>query len=164
MRFETLWRENRKGLMGLAQSLTRNADDADDLYQRTAIRALGVFSRYSHERPFANWAMRIMSRLWMDELRLRHRSPLTVSSDAPIDGMEGDVCPEFPDPSPSALDLLATKAFSEKALARLRRLPMRRRWIVMAWVAGLSPAEIGERFGIAKGTVRSAIHRCRRVA
>ncbi|HIR52115.1 MAG TPA: hypothetical protein IAB39_01750 [Candidatus Onthovicinus excrementipullorum] len=52
-------RQYGRRLYGLCLALCANADDADDLYQDTWLKALQHFSHYDAERPFEPWLTKI---------------------------------------------------------------------------------------------------------
>src|SRR5690348_18108653 len=83
----------------VAFRMTGNHADAEDLTQESFLRAYRFFDRYNREMPFENWLYRIMSRVFIDEIRKRPKFK-TQSLDQPLntgEGGEADVLLEIPD-------------------------------------------------------------------
>ena len=60
-------------LRRFARSLARNAQDADDLVQITAERALARADQLRPDHPVASWLFGILRNAWIDEGRSRRR-------------------------------------------------------------------------------------------
>ena len=59
--------------------LTRNRDNAEDLYQEASIKIFMNLDKLTDEKLFCNWAMRIMQRVFLDRKRYEARRPITAS-------------------------------------------------------------------------------------
>src|SRR5947207_13415806 len=55
----------------VAYRLMGNHADAEDLTQEAFLRAYRFFDRYNRQMPFENWLYRIISNVFIDELRKR---------------------------------------------------------------------------------------------
>jgi|GEM_PF-867342 len=53
-------------------------NDCDDLVQETLIKAYGNLHRFSPKHPFATWLYTIATRIGIDHLRARKRTPLVA--------------------------------------------------------------------------------------
>jgi RNA polymerase sigma-70 factor (ECF subfamily) len=99
------------------------------------------------------WLSRIVTNVFLDEVRRKRRRPI-------------EVLPEDPErllpPTPGADE--ATDNLSDDVQDALRRLPEDfRTAVVLCDVVGLSYEEIAEAISVPVGTVRSRIHRGRRL-
>lgn len=169
MTFEIQWASAKKGLTTLANNLARHRDDADDLLQETAIRCAKSFKDYEGDRPFANWAMRIMSRIWLDELRRRGRRPRTLSLDSPIAGPDGEMQHEFADDTPLPSAKYDTSRLGEAVAKALREIPPAFADALIATeVYEMSYKQAATRFNVCLSTFRCrrhrAVNRARRIA
>src|SRR5699024_9725557 len=68
---------HRLRLFGYAYSLTGDRDEADDLLQDCALRALAARSTPESERACRAWLFRVMRNAWIDRTR-RRRTACTV--------------------------------------------------------------------------------------
>jgi RNA polymerase sigma-70 factor (ECF subfamily) len=150
--WEEVARTYGRFLSTVAFRLTGNEDDACDLVQETLLRVRTGLRTY---RPgsMEGWLSRIATNVFLDELRRRRRRPV-------------DLLPEDPDRVvPAAVgadDALAAATISGDIQAAIADLPEEFRVaVVLADVAGLSYAEIGDALSVPLGTVRSRIHRGR---
>lgn len=81
MEFSSYWQHAKPTLWRHALRLAKLREDAEDLLSETSLRLLTSFAGYDRSKPFQNWALRAMTRLWLDELRDRARRPVTVNLD-----------------------------------------------------------------------------------
>lgn len=124
----------------LAWRLLGDADQAADVLQDFLIRLMRVLDRYDPRRPFLPWALRIVSRLALDQLR--HRSRLQETS---LEAARDALAPTAQRP-----DMLLDAADSHLALLRLCRD-----------LEGFSVDEIAGMTGAAASTVRVHLARAR---
>jgi RNA polymerase sigma-70 factor, ECF subfamily len=150
--WEEVAREHGRFLYNVAYRLAGNDDDAQDLVQEALIRVRKGLERYE-PGSLEGWLARIVTNVFLDEVRRRKRRP-------------ADAFPEDPDwvlPSTPAADEVST-GFSEEVQAALTSLPDEfRAAVVLCDVADLPYDEIAESLGVPVGTVRSRIHRGRRL-
>src|SRR4051812_25035548 len=152
--WEQVAREHGRFLYNVAYRLTGNHDDAQDLVQEVLLRVRKGLDTY---RPgsMEGWLSRITTNAFLDEVRRRRRRPV-------------DALPEEPDrvlpAAPAADEALAAAVLPEDVQGAILRLPDDfRAAVVLADVAGLSYDEISESLGVPAGTVRSRIHRGRKL-
>jgi RNA polymerase sigma-70 factor (ECF subfamily) len=150
--WEEVARDHGRFLYNVAYRLAGSDADAQDLVQESLIRirrGLETFTPGSLEA----WLARIVTNVFLDEVRRKRRRP-TVA------------LPEQPDvvlPPTAAADE-ASVALSDEVQRALAALPEEfRTAVVLSDVVGLSYDEIAGTQGIPVGTVRSRIHRGRRL-
>lgn len=161
-RFERLMAASHRKVYAMALRLSGNRTDAEDLTQEAYFRAFRSFKDYEGDRPFENWILRIVSRLFLDLLRARRRRIQAYSYDAAIerDGAEVNVFSEIPDKSSNPEDILLSRCMDVGLEDCLRDLtPEQRDLIHMADIEQLSYKEIAEIVGAPIGTIRSRLHR-----
>ena len=150
--WEEVARTHGRFLYNVAYRLTGNDDDAFDLVQEALLRVRKGLETY---RPgsMEGWLSRIVTNVFLDEVRRKRRRPI-------------EVLPEDPErllPSAPGADEPTDRLSDEVQLA-LRRLPEEfRTAVVLCDVVGLSYEEIADAVAVPVGTVRSRIHRGRRL-
>lgn len=150
--WEEVARQYGRFLYNVAYRLAGNEDDANDLAQEALLRVRKGLESYQPGSMEA-WLSRIVTNVFLDEVRRRKRRPV-------------DALPDDPDRllPPSAAADTATDKLSDEVQAALRTLPEDfRAAVVLCDVVGLSYEEIAEALEVPVGTVRSRIHRGRRL-
>ena len=164
-RFQDMMSETRRRAYTLALQLTRNPSDAEDLMQETYVKAWRGFDSYIPGRPFLNWLLRIMQRAYLDSRRRDNPIRKAESLNSMISPSDGEV-QELPisDNGPSPDAEILHQEFREGLHAALDELPeVYRSAIVMCDIEEMSYSEIAEVQKTTIGTVRSRIHRGRRL-
>ncbi len=164
-KFERLVEDVRKKALTFAMGLTRNRADADDLVQLAIVKAWTHFEAYQDDKPFQNWLLKIIMRSHLDAVRTINRRPRVHSLDALVkleDGMGHAYEPK--DNSPLPDDSYNQNKMQAKVQRALDQLPdSHRRIVQMCDVEGFSYTEIAESEGVTVPTVRSRLHRARKV-
>lgn len=80
-RFAELLREGQSRLLGYIHSLVRDVNDADDLFQQTAVILWNKFGDYDQNRSFTAWACGIARLEVSNFIRSRSRKKLYLSDD-----------------------------------------------------------------------------------
>ena len=81
--FDRLILEHLDGLYNLARWLTRNADDAGDLVQETALKALKARDQFRGGTTLTAWLYRILRNSFIDRYWKRQREPSGQGGDVP---------------------------------------------------------------------------------
>ena len=135
----------------MAYRLSGNDDDAQDLVQEALLRVRRGLERYE-PGSLEGWLARIVTNVFLDEMRRRKRRPTDALPDDP-----GRVLP----PAPAADEVHS--GLSDEIQQALAELPEDFRVpVVLCDVSDLSYEQIAESTGVPIGTVRSRIHRGRR--
>lgn len=149
-----------------ALHLTRNAADADDLVQEAAYHAFRAFHTYQPGTRFAAWFFTILTHAFYGEYRKRRRRPDTVDiDDVPqlylFDRTaEAGLMGADADPAATILARIGT-AHIERALDAL---PDEFRVVAtLFFVNDLSYEDMARVLACPVGTVRSRLHRARRL-
>jgi RNA polymerase sigma-70 factor (ECF subfamily) len=134
-------------LRRFARSLARNAQDADDLVQITAERALARADQLRPDHSAASWLFGILRNAWIDEGRRRRRESLLEPD---------DLAQRVGDPAAgSHSELLCV----QDALARLPQ--DQHLAVALVLVEGLSYKEAAEIMSVPVGTLTSRLARGR---
>jgi RNA polymerase sigma factor (sigma-70 family) len=150
--WEEVARDHGRFLYNVAYRLAGNDADAQDLVQETLLRVRRGLETYQ-PGSLPAWLSRIVTNVFLDEVRRRRRRP----TDALLDDAER-VLP------PSAAADEASEDLSDEVQGALSALPDEfRTAVVLCDVVGMSYDEIAAAQGVPVGTVRSRIHRGRRM-
>lgn len=164
--FDALVNRCHRQAYNIAYRMTGNHADAEDLTQESFLRAYRFFDRYNREMPFENWLFRIMSRVFIDELRKKPKFK-TQSLDQPLnsgDSGDADVMLEIADMDSNPVQMMMSDALDERLQRALDALPEEFRIaVILADIEGLSYEEIAETMNCSLGTVRSRLHRGRKL-
>ncbi len=149
--WEEIAREHGGFLYHVGFRLAGNDADAQDLVQESLVRIRRGLRTYQ-PGSLRGWMARIVTNVFLDDVRRRKRRP--------TDALPDD--PERVLPTSPGADELAQELSAEVQNA-LDALPNDfRSAVVLCDVAGLSYDEISQATGAPVGTVRSRIHRGRR--
>jgi RNA polymerase sigma-70 factor (ECF subfamily) len=162
--FEALVERYGRRIYGLAYRMAGNDADAKDLTQEAFIRVYRALRRIDPAANLESWLYRIVTNLYIDLLRRRPKARVE-SLDAPLVTAKGDeVVREVEDPGPGPEDIVVTAQLDadiQRALLALS--PDLRMVVVLSDIEGRSYEEIAEMVRIPVGTVKSRLHRARRV-
>jgi len=162
--FDRLVQRYHKQAFNIAYRMTGNHADAEDLTQEAFVRAFRFFGNYRRDWPFDNWLYKIMSNLFVDDLRRKPKAKMQ-SLDQPIDGGRNeDVYLEISDVSTNPERIVMTDELDEHIQRALNLLPPDfRMTVVLADIEGMSYEEISVVMRCSLGTVRSRLHRGRKL-
>jgi RNA polymerase sigma-70 factor (ECF subfamily) len=163
--FDRLVQRYHKQAYNIAYRMTGNHADAEDLTQEAFVRAFRFFGNYRRDWPFDNWLYKIMSNLFVDDLRRKPKARLQ-SLDQPLDlgGRSEDVYLEIPDSASNPERMVMSHELDENIQRALNSLPTDfRMTVILADIDGLSYEEISAAMRCSLGTVRSRLHRGRKL-
>ena len=162
--FDRLVERYHKQAYNIAYRMTGNHADAEDLTQEAFVRAFRFFGNYRRDWPFDNWLYKIMSNLFVDDLRRRPKAHLQ-SLDQPLDlSGSGEVYLEIPDVGANPERMVMSHELDEHIQHALNGLPNDfRMTVVLADIEGMSYEEISIAMKCSLGTVRSRLHRGRKL-
>lgn len=149
-------------LYNYALRMTSSPDDAADLVQETFLKAFRFWDKYEKGTNIRAWLFRILKNSFINKYRKETKEPATVDYDE-IQNFYNTIKAESTDPND-----LQRKIFGgllEDDIARaLETLPEEFRTVVILCdIEGLSYEEIAEFVDCPIGTVRSRIHRGRKI-
>jgi RNA polymerase sigma-70 factor (ECF subfamily) len=164
--FESLLGSVLEQAYGVAHHLTRSAHDAEDLVQEAALSAYRSFHQFERGTNFRAWFMRILTNAFYASYRKRQRRPQTTSlEDAqPLHllfaSVEAGLLEHHKDPA----SLLVERLGEERIGEAIGNLPEEFRVVcTLYFMNDASYQEIAEMLGCPVGTVRSRLHRGRRM-
>lgn len=155
--FEAVVVPHLEAMVRLARFLMRgNLADAEDLVQDTVLRAFEAFPRFQAGTNLRAWLFRILRNAYVDLLRRRGRQAELAES--------LEMAPER-DPAVDAFRAQAARERTEADLeATLAHLPAELRMaLLLVDGEGMRYEEVAEVMECPVGTVRSRLHRARRL-
>jgi RNA polymerase sigma-70 factor, ECF subfamily len=168
-RFESSLTPILTAVYGTALHMTRNRDDAEDLVQEAALQAFRAFESFQDGTNFKAWFFRILTNLFINAYRKRQRGPeidrLADLENAPAlylfkQTREMGMHAWTPDPAA----LVIEKVEAEEVSRAIAALPEDYRIVsALYFMEEFSYQEIAEIVGCPVGTVRSRLHRGRRM-
>lgn len=151
---------------GVACHLTRSPDDAEDLVQEAALSAYRHFDQFEAGTNFNAWFMRILTNAFYASWRKKKRRPQTTAlEDAqPLQMLfashQAGLLQHYKDPA----SLIVEKLGEERVSEAIAELPEEFRVVCTLYFMNDAPyQEISEMLGCPVGTVRSRLHRGRRM-
>lgn len=161
--FDALVERYHKQAYNIAYRMAGNHADAEDLVQDAFIRAFRFFGQYRRELPFDSWLYKIMSNVFIDKLRRKPKAAIR-SLDQPVTTSEGEVQFDVADTASGPEETVLSREMDSRIQAALDTLPeVFRLTVIYADIEGLSYEEIAEATDTNIGTVRSRLHRGRRL-
>jgi len=144
--------------------MTRNPDDAEDLVQDALSKAYASFSRFEPGTNFKAWLFRILTNTYINEFRRRRRAPQTVTVEDLEPSAEHDMALRHGSAEAQPEDALMARIPDERIREAMSRLPDDFRIAVtLCDVAELTYEEVAAAMQTPIGTVRSRVHRGRRM-
>ncbi|HUV04781.1 MAG TPA: sigma-70 family RNA polymerase sigma factor [Armatimonadota bacterium] len=161
--FDELVHRHHKQAYNVAYRMTGNHADAEDLTQDTFLKAYRFFGNYKRHMPFDNWLYRIMSNIFIDWFRRRPKFSMR-SLDEPVRQEEGETALDLPDSAEGPEALTLSHELDGEMQAALNTLSEDfRATVILSDIEGLSYEEISDVMGCSIGTVRSRLHRGRKL-
>jgi RNA polymerase sigma-70 factor (ECF subfamily) len=144
--------------------MTKNESDAEDLVQETMLKAYRFFDRFERGSNIKAWLFKIMTNIFINDYRQKSRKPTGVSYEDvddnflyhQVEGSHGSAS----DPE----EILFSKMMDTDVRKAIDELPEDFRVVVvLAFLEGFSYEEIAEIADIQLGTVKSRLHRARKL-
>ncbi|MCX6140034.1 MAG: sigma-70 family RNA polymerase sigma factor [Candidatus Kapabacteria bacterium] len=160
--FETEAIPHMSSLYSFAVRLTRDSDDAADLVQETFLKAFRFFDKFERGTNCKAWLFRILKNSYINKFRQTANAPDTVKY--------GDI-EEFyetiRDSSVATSDLeiqLFDQTLDDEVSTAINSLPNEFRTVlVLCDIEDFTYAEIADYIDCPIGTVRSRLHRARKI-
>lgn len=152
-------------LLRTALRMTRNKSDAEDLVQEAFLKAYRFFDRFERGTNIRAWLFKIMTNLFINSYRDKAKRPEETSFDEMEEfSLYSKMTEEGKKDGTNPEKELFDKLYTDEVQKVLDRLPEEFRMAVMLnFVEGFSYQEIAEILGIELGTVKSRLHRGRKM-
>jgi RNA polymerase sigma-70 factor (ECF subfamily) len=152
--FEQLVLRHQRYVFNLAYRVLGDYAEAEDVTQEAFVRVWRGLSGFRGQARFTTWLYRIVHNLCLNRLPGLRRELLQTE---PLEEV-------LADPSPSPTDLFDTRERLAFLQAQLDRLPEKYRLVLtLRYLQHLSYAEVAAALDMPMGTVKTHIHRARRL-
>ena len=159
--FEELVRRYDRNVFRIAQHITQNREDAEDVVQEAFLKAYGNLAKFQEQSKFYTWLVRIAVNEALMKLR-RRRPERTVSLDEEIKTEDDSLPREIADWSPNPEQQYTQAELREILSKTIQGLPQGFRIVfVLRDVEGLSTEETAETLGLSIPAVKSRLLRAR---
>jgi len=146
-----------------ALRMTKNTNDAEDLVQEAFVKAYRFWDKYERGSNARAWLFKIMTNVFINDYRSKSRSPMAVNVDELDDNfLYGQLAATAPGDNPEKQ--LFAKIFDDDVKQAIENLPEDFRIVVvLSFIEGFSYQEIAEIADLQLGTVKSRLHRGRKL-
>lgn len=159
--FEQLVKLYDRNVFRIAQHITQNREDAEDVVQDAFLKAYENLEQFQGNSKFYTWLVRITVNESLMKLR-RRRSDRTVSLDEEIETEEDTMPREVADWSPNPEQLYKQGELHDILTKTINGLPASFRTVfVLRDVEGLSTEETAEALDLSVPAVKSRLLRAR---
>jgi RNA polymerase sigma-70 factor, ECF subfamily len=159
--FEQLLKRYDRNVFRIAQHITQNREDAEDVVQDAFLKAYQKLDQFQGNSKFYTWLVRIAVNEALMRLRKR-KSDKTVSMDDEVETEEGSMPREFADWSPNPEQQLSQAELKDLLGRTIQGLPTSFRTVfVLRDVEGMSTEETAEMLGLSVPAVKSRLLRAR---
>lgn len=159
--YDTLVRKYERQVFRIAQHITQNREDAEDVMQDAFLKAYEKLEQFQGNSKFYTWLVRIAVNESLMRLRKR-RTGKMVSIDEDIATEEGSVPRDLADWAPDPEQNYGQAELAEILRKTIQGLPQGFRIVfVLRDVEGLSTEETAETLGLSIPAVKSRLLRAR---
>ena len=159
--FEQLVKRYDRNVFRIANHITQNREDAEDVVQDAFLKAYQKLDQFQGNSKFYTWLVRIAVNEALMRLRKRKASK-TVSIDEDVETDEGFVPREVTDWSPNPEQLYKQAELGDILEKTIQGLPSGFRTVfVLRDVEGLSTEETADALGLSVPAVKSRLLRAR---
>ena len=150
-------------LLRTALRMTKNQSDAEDLVQETLVKAYRFWDKFEPGSNCRAWLFKIMTNIFINEYRSKSRTPVSVNMDDIDDNfLYGQLAAFTPGRTPE--EELFAKIFDDDVKKAIEELPDDFRLVVvLSFLEGFSYQEIADIIELQLGTVKSRLHRGRKL-
>ncbi len=146
-----------------ALRMTRNEDDASDLVQEAMVKAYRFWDKYEEGSNARAWLYKIMTNIFINNYRSKSRAPQTVAYEDIDDNFLYGQLSNLP-PAPNPEQEFFARVFDDDVKSAIEELPEDFRVVVvLSFLDGFSYQEIADIAGLNIGTVKSRLHRGRKL-
>ncbi len=159
--FEQLIKRYDRNVFRIAQHITQNREDAEDVVQEAFLKSYTNLNSFQGNSKFYTWLVRIAVNEALMKLR-RRKTDKTVSMDEDVETEEGSMPREFADWSPNPEQQYGQGELGDILQKTIQGLPASFRTVfVLRDVEGLSTEETAETLGLSVPAVKSRLLRAR---
>jgi RNA polymerase sigma-70 factor (ECF subfamily) len=160
--FHRLIREHIPALYRSAYRWTGAVDRAEDLVQELLVRLFPLLGELRTIDKLRPWAMRVMYRIFVDQLRRERNSPVQYGLASAGSESSEDEDDDYIDPAEEPPELVEQQLTQERILAAWALLGEEHRVVLsMHDIEGYSLVDLSSMLDVPIGTLKSRLHRAR---
>ncbi len=160
LNFEQLFGPHITPLFKVAYQWTLNAEDAEDLVQELALKLVSRVDEMSSVDKLRPWLVKIMYRIFVDEFRRKQARPLAYEHLLEEDFLKSLTISDDSNPESDAMRM----QLGLQLVSSLKQLDKEQAATLFLFeVEGYSLKEIAEIQDVSEGTVKSRLHRGRKI-
>ena len=146
-----------------ALRMTKDENDAEDLVQETMVKAYRFWDKFETGSNCRAWLFKIMTNIFINDYRSKSRAPVSVDvEDIDENYLYGQLAAQGEDDNPEKR--LFAKVFDEDVRKAIEELPEDFRLVVvLSFLEGFAYQEIADILDLQLGTVKSRLHRGRKL-
>jgi RNA polymerase sigma-70 factor (ECF subfamily) len=162
-RFEREAMVHVDALMRTAWRMTKNETDAEDLVQETMLKSYRFFDKFEEGTNCKAWLFKIMTNIFINNYRSKSKAPQSLAFEDIDDGfLFGQLAKTKGVNDPESE--FFSKIFDDDVRAAINELPEDFRVVViLSFLEGFAYQEIADITGLQIGTVKSRLHRGRKL-
>jgi RNA polymerase sigma-70 factor (ECF subfamily) len=162
-RFEREAMVHIDALMRTARRMTKSDSDAEDLVQETMLKAYRFFDKFEEGTNCKAWLFKIMTNIFINNYRSKAKAPQSLTFDDIDDGFLFGQLAKFK-PATDPEQEFFSKIFDDDVRKAINDLPEDFRIVVvLSFLEGFAYQEIADITGLQIGTVKSRLHRGRKL-
>ncbi len=162
-RFEREAMPHIDSLMRTARRMTKSENDAEDLVQETMLKAYRFFDKFEEGTNCKAWLFKIMTNIFINNYRSKAKAPQSLTFEDIDDGFLFGQLAKNKDISDPEKEFFS-KILDEDVRTAISELPEDFRLVVvLSFLEGFSYQEIADITGLQIGTVKSRLHRGRKL-
>jgi len=162
--FEQTAMVHTDALYRTALRMTKNIKDAEDLVQETLLKAYRFFDRFELGTNIKAWLFKIMMNIFINDYRQKSKKPSSMSYDDVDDNYLYHQLKFNRSDAQDPEEQLFSRIFDDDVKRAIEELPDDFRIVVvLAFLEEFSYQEIAEIAGLQLGTVKSRLHRGRKL-
>jgi len=162
--FEETAMVHTDALYRTALRMTKNIKDAEDLVQETLLKAYRFFDRFELGTNIKAWLFKIMMNIFINDYRQKSKKPTSMSYDDVDDNYLYHQLKFTKTDARDPEEHLFSRIFDDDVKRAIEELPDDFRIVVvLAFLEEFSYQEIAEIAGLQLGTVKSRLHRGRKL-
>ena len=162
--FDGLIEANHVWALAIAFRRLGNRADAEDIVQAAYVRAWKAFTQYKRVVPFRKWLYRILINLAIDHIRREKRCLFVSLNRGPQRDNASWDSSSLPSPGENTETRALAAITGQKIREAVSALPPRYSSILLLYADSQgSYQEVADLLGCPLGTIRSRIHRARRL-
>lgn len=159
--FDHLLRNHVPALYRCAYRWTGTVDRAEDLVQELLVRLYPRLDELRGLESIRPWALRVMYRIFVDQVRRERSSPVQFGANLSEDGGDDDA-QDLIDPSAGPAELVEQELTQERVMAAWETLGEEHRVVLaMHDIEDYSLPELAGIMEVPLGTLKSRLHRAR---